>query len=257
MKTIVFDLDGTLTDSKEPLDEEMGSLLKKLLDTCVVTIVSGSSWKQIQKQVIGRIKADVSLLHRLYFLPTSGSAMYQLWSKYGWIATYQHKLPRRDALRIIQAFEDVVKETGFEPQKLWGKQIENRESQITFSALGQNAPIEEKEAFDPDCSKRKALVEALQKKITGYEIQISGCTSIDVTMKGTNKKYGVDELMKRLHISKDDVIYVGNSIFKGGDDYVAIEMGLEYVQVRDPEDTKKFIRDFLDASEVKALEKTG
>lgn len=258
MKTIVFDLDGTLTESKESLDNEMVSLIKKLLDTHNVVIVSGASWKQLQKQVLNRLHVDTALLNRLYFLPTSGSSMYQMWGKYGWIEIYGHKFPHKDSARIIQAFEDVLKETKFSPKKIWGKQIEDRESQITFSALGQNAPVEDKEKFDPDFSKRKSIVDSLHKKIFGYEIQISGTTSIDVTLKGINKRYGVDELMKRLHLSKDDVIYVGDSVFKGGDDFAAIELGLEYVQVKNPDETKKWIAGIVqNSANATGLEKVG
>jgi hypothetical protein len=53
--------------------------------------------------------------------------------------------------------------------------------------------------------------------------------------------------MKRTHISKDDVTYVGDTIFKGGNDYAAIEMGLDYVQVKNVSDTKAWINSFLDS----------
>lgn len=247
MKTIVFDLDGTLTESKEDLDDEMVVLLQKLLVSHNVAIISGAAWKQFQKQIVSRLCDDVTLLNNLYLMPNSGGSMYQVWGRYGWVATYQTKLHRRDVSRIQAAFEEAIEESEFEqPQKLWGKQIENRESQITFSALGQKAPLEEKDKYDPDYSKRKILVESLQKKLPSYDIRFGGTTSIDVSLKGINKKYGVDELMKRIHISKDDVVFVGDAIFKGGNDYAAIEMGLDYVQVKDHEETKNWIRGVLD-----------
>lgn len=255
MKTIVFDLDGTLTESKEALDDEMVALLMKLLPTHNVAIISGAAWKQFQKQVVNRLSDDITSLNNLYLLPSSGGSMYQMWGRYGWVATYQNKLHRRDISRIQKAFEEVFEETSFEqPQKLWGKQIENRESQVTFSALGQRAPIEAKEKYDPDFSKRKVLLDALQKKLSSYDVTMGGTTSVDVTLKGINKKYGVDELMKRLHISKDDVVYVGDAIFKGGNDYAAVEMGLDRIQVKDHEETKTWIRGILDQA---VLEKTG
>ena len=254
MKTIVFDLDGTLTDSKEPLDEEMAAILIKLLAFRNVAIISGASWRQFQKQVVNHLKGS-DKLNNLYLLPTSGGSMYQTWGKYGWVATYQHKLHRRDVARIMKAFEEVLEETEFErPKKLWGRQIESRDSQITFSALGQNAPIEAKEKYDPDFSKRRALADALQKKLPSYDVRIGGTTSIDISLRGINKKFGIDELMKRLHVSKDDVVYVGCDIFKGGSNYVAIEMGLDHVEVRDSEETRHWIRDILDAE---VLEKTA
>jgi HAD superfamily hydrolase (TIGR01484 family) len=253
MKTIVFDLDGTLTESKEALDSEMIALLSKLLATHSIAIVSSSTWKQFQKQVLTGIDENVN---NLYLLPNSGGSMYQTWGRYGWVATYQTKLSKRDTDRIEKAFDDAIADSGFkQPDKLWGKQFENRESQITFSALGQKAPIEEKESYDPDLSKRKVLVESLQKKLTSYDVSISGTTSVEVSLKGINKKFGIDELMKRLHVSKDDVLFVGSKIVKGNTNYVAVEMGLNYVQVNDCEDTKKLIRSLLDPAT--SLEKTG
>lgn len=253
MKTIVFDLDGTLTESKEALDSEMIDLLSKLLATHSIAIVSSSTWKQFQKQILTGIDENVN---NLYLLPNSGGSMYQIWGRYGWVATYQIKLSKRDTDRIEKAFDDAIADSGFkQPNKLWGKQFENRESQIIFSALGQKAPIEEKESYDSNLSKRKALAESLQKKLTSYDVSISGTTSVEVSLKGINKKFGIDELMKRLHISKDDVLFVGSKITKGSTNYVAVEMGLNYVQVNDCEDTKKLIRSLLDSA--MPLEKTG
>ncbi len=255
MKTIVFDLDGTLTESKESLDNEMIALLNKLLATHCIAIISSATWKQFQKQVVSCVD-NTAPLNNLYLLPNSGGSMYQTWGQYGWVATYQTKLTKRDTDRIEKALTESITESSFkQPQKLWGKQIENRESQITFSALGQKAPIEEKEKYDPDFSKRKALIETLQKKLMSFDVRISGTTSIEISLKGVNKKFGIDELMKRLHTSKDDVLFIGTDITKGNSNYIAVEMGLSYLQVKDFEDTKKIIRSILDKSSV--LEKTG
>src|SRR5690606_25146130 len=242
MKTLVFDLDGTLTESKQPIDPEMAALIGKLLETNNVAIISGASWEQIETQVLNRLTIKPELLSSLYIIPTSGSAMYQVWGKYGWVSVYQHKLNKGSVVEITKAFEKSIVETAWkQPEKLWGKQIENRESQITFSALGQKAPIEKKEVFDPDGSKRKVLLEFLQKKIPNYDIRLGGSTSIDISLRGINKKYGIEELIKRLHISKDNITYIGNAIYKDGNDYAAIELGLNFVKVSDPEDTKKWI----------------
>ena len=249
MKTIVFDLDGTLTISKDALDEEMTALLGKLLASCNVAIISGASWKQVHKQIGSLLNINTTALNNLYILPASGGSMYQSWGKYGWVAAYQNKLSPRDVDRISAAFEEAIAESGFEqPQKLWGKQFENCDSKITFSALGQKAPLSAKEKWDSDGMKRRTLADVLYRKLQTYEVRIAGKTSIDVSAKGINKKYGIDELMKKLRASKDDILYVGDAIFKGGSDYAAIEMGLIYVQVRDPEDTKTWIRNTLDSA---------
>lgn len=247
MKTIVFDLSGTLSISKNALDDEMVTLIGKLLEDNNVAIMSGSSWKQVNKQINNLLNIDSKLLNNLYILPASGGSMYQSWGKYGWVAAYQNKLQTKEIEQIYKAFESSIIESKFEqPQKLWGKQLDNCDSKVTFSALGSKAPFEAKDNWDTDGNKRKALFESLKHKLQSYEVRIAGKTSIDVSLKGINKKYGIDELMKKLRVSKDDVIYVGDEIFKGGGDYAAIEMGLVYVQVKDPEDTKVWIRNTLD-----------
>jgi len=249
-KTIIFDLGGTLSLSKDSLDHEMISLITKLLESNTVAIISGSSWKQVHSQINGLLEIDSKLLNNLHILSDSGGSMYQYWGRYGWVASYQNKLNSKDIDRINSAFSDAIIESNFDqPQKLWGKQLENYDSKVTFSALGQKAPTEVKEGWDVDGNKRRNLADILRKKLSGYEVRVAGMNSIDVSVKGINKKYGIDELMKRLHISKDDVIYIGNNIFKGGSDYAAIEMGLVYTQVKDPEDTKGWIRGILDVDD--------
>lgn len=245
MKTIIFDLDGALSESKEAIDDEIANLISKLLCSHNVAIISSSMWRNFQKQVVVKLNADDPNLSNLYLLPTSGGSLYQTWGKYGWVATYQLKLLHKDIVRITKAISEVMQEKNIEKPKTWGRQLECKESKIIFSVLGQNAPSDEKDKFDPDSSKRKILIEALQKKISSYDIRCSGKTSIEISLRGINKKYGIDELMKRLHVSKDDVVYIGPSIFKGGEGYVAIEMGLEYVQVNGVEDTKGFIRNLI------------
>lgn len=249
MKTIVFDLSGTLAISKDALDGEMVVLIGKLLASCNVAIISGASWKQVSKQISDLLTIDSKVLNNLYILPASGGSLYQSWGKYGWVAAYQNKLGLREIDRINAAFEEAIAESGFkQPQKLWGKQFENCDSKVTFSALGQKAPLEAKDKWDVDGNKRRGLVEVLRRKLPTYEVRAAGKTSIDVSAKGINKKYGIDELMKKLRASKDDLLYVGDDIVKGGSDYAAIEMGLIYVQVRDPEDTKAWIRNTLDGT---------
>ncbi len=251
MKTIVFDLSGTLAVGKDSLDDEMVVLIGKLLDTNNAAITSDASWKSVQKQIDNLMHINSTLLNNLYILPASGGSLYQSWGKYGWVASYQKKLDPHEYAKICNTFEEAIVESGFDrPQKVWGKQFEDCESKVTFSALGLKAPLEAKETWDVDGSKRRVLADVMRSKLPStFEVRVVGMNSIDVSEKGINKKYGIDELMKKLRASKDDVIYIGNKICKGGNGYVAIEMGLVYCQVKDPEDTKEWIRKTLDGSD--------
>jgi hypothetical protein len=249
MKTIVFDLNGTLTESKQPLDKEMASLLRKILETGKynVAVISGLSWKTIQKQFLGSIGTeDTKLLNNLYILASSGGALYQTWSKYGWIAKYHSNPTKTEIEKAHRVIESVLKAVPeLTPEKLWGKQVEDRETQVTFSALGQKAPLEEKAKWDPEAKKRLAVLPRLAQELPTFEVKVAGLTSIDFTPRSCGRKFGIDELMQQLRISKDDIVYVGDSLFEGGCDYASVEIGLDNVRVSSIDDTKNWIKKLL------------
>jgi hydroxymethylpyrimidine pyrophosphatase-like HAD family hydrolase len=116
---------------------------------------------------------------------------------------------------------------------------------VTFSALGQEAPISEKAILDPDHKKRQEIVRNLAPLLPDFEIEIGGMTSIDITKKGMNKEHGITAAVEDLGISKEDVLYVGDSLFPGGNDYGAVQAGVRTLAVKDVSDTKKFIREYL------------
>lgn len=246
MNTIIFDL-GTLTNGKETLDEEMTALLCKLSTSNIVTIITNANWKQLSKQV----HDFISIVHsNIYMLPELGGSMYQNWGKYGLVAVYQNKLSTKDIDTITSAIDSTLKDINFEfPQKVWGKTIDIGESRISFCPLGQKAPVEAIEKWDVDCSVRKLISDQLRNKLSGFDVYVYA-DGINISIKGMNKKYGIDELMKRARISRDDVTYIGTSFHKNSTDYVAVEMGLSHSQVRDLDDTKVWIRKILSGNEI-------
>ena len=137
----------------------------------------------------------------------------------------------------MEAFDKSLEATGFTPEKTWGERIEDRGSQITFSALGQSAPIEAKATWDPDFEKRKVIQVDLQKRLPDLSINMGGTTSIDITKKGVDKGYGLKRLSKESGIPLDDMMFIGDAIFPGGNDYPAKEIGLKTVCVKNPDGT--------------------
>ena len=75
-RLIVFDLDGTLAESKSPLDDEMSRLLHDLLGIVKVAVISGGDWPQFEKQVLSNLPND-QRLENLSLLPTCGTKFYQ------------------------------------------------------------------------------------------------------------------------------------------------------------------------------------
>lgn len=234
-RLITFDLDGTLAESKQPLDDVMGEALADLLAVVDVAIISGGDWPQFDKQIASRLpdRADRS---RLWLMPTTGTKLYTFRSD-AWQAVYAELFADDEKQRILEAFDAALEATGFLPEAVWGERIEDRGSQITFSALGQQAPIDAKEKWDPDFAKRKIIQHDLRARLPGLSINMGGSTSIDITREGVDKAYGLKKLRDESGIPLDAMMFVGDAIFPGGNDYPTTTLGLDTICVRDPRET--------------------
>jgi HAD superfamily hydrolase (TIGR01484 family) len=236
MKELVaFDLDGTLAESKQALKDDMAEALADLLTVAHVSVISGGDWPQFQKQVASRLPARADL-SRLWLMPTTGTKLYT-YAEGQWSAVYAELFSDAEKARIIEAFNESLDATGFQPEQSWGERIEDRGSQITFSALGQQAPIHAKETWDPDFAKRKIIQADLRTRLPGLAINMGGATSIDITREGVDKGYGLKKLRDHSGIALGKMLFIGDAIFPGGNDYPAKELGLDTVRVRDPQDT--------------------
>ena len=237
-RLIVFDLDGTLARSKSPLDTEMAELLHALLDIADVAVISGGSWAQFEAQVLSNLPHD-DRLEKLSLLPTCGTKFFAYDG--GWRAIYSEDLSAEDKTRIVNALKSALRETGLGEQKTWGDVIEDRGSQITFSALGQEAPLAAKAKWDPDFAKRQKIKAILDESIPDFSVRLGGTTSVDVTKLGIDKAYGIHKLRDILGISLEEMLFVGDALFVGGNDRPAMDAGVTSIQVRDPDETKRVI----------------
>jgi len=239
MKQLVaFDLDGTLAESKQPLRDDMGEALADLLGVADVAVISGGDWPQFEKQVASRLP-DRADLTRLWLMPTTGTKLYR--HDGGWAAVYAELFDDEQKRAILAAFDAALEATGFVPEQTWGERIEDRGSQITFSALGQQAPLDAKDHWDPDFAKRKIIQADLRTRLPGLSINMGGATSIDITRAGVDKAYGLKKLRDASGIPLDAMMFIGDAIFPGGNDYPAKELGLDTVRVRDPQETLSVI----------------
>ncbi|QDU98935.1 HAD-IIB family hydrolase [Lignipirellula cremea] len=241
-KLVVFDLDGTLAQSKSPVDAEMATLLKALLRIVKVAVISGGGWPQFKEQLLSSLPHDESLT-RLSLMPTCGTKLYQY--EAGWKERYSEDFTREQKTKIICSLKQVIERSNFDSHKHWGEVIEDRGSQITFSALGQNAPLGKKTQWDPDFAKRKSMKTLLDDLIPEFSVRLGGTTSIDVTRPGIDKAYGIRKLRDTLGVAIGDMIFIGDAIFPGGNDYPAQQAGAQSIGVRDPDETKRVIEAIL------------
>ena len=238
-RLIVFDLDGTLAPSKSPLEKDMAEHLERLLTVARVAVISGGAWPQFEKQLLSNLPTD-GPLDRLSLLPTSGTRFLQ-YENGDWRELYAENFTPEEKTKIIDALNKALDQSGLREAKHWGEIIEDRDSQITMSALGQEAPLDVKKTWDPDFAKRKKIKAILDPLLPEFSVGMGGASSIDVTRPGVDKAYGIGKLEEVLNIPVADMIFIGDALFPGGNDEPARKTGVDCIRVRDPEETGRVI----------------
>jgi hypothetical protein len=220
----------------------MAVLFNALLSIVKVAVISGGDWPQFEKQVLSNLPHD-DHLKNLSLLPTCGTKFYKYTAD--WKKNYSEDFTAEQKEKIISSLKQAIDASGFRVEKVWGETIEDRGSQITFSALGQQAPLEEKKKWDPDFIKRKKMKTLLEKLIPEFSVRLGGATSVDVTKPGIDKAYGIRKLRDILGIGIKEMIFIGDALFPGGNDYPAEEAGVVSIRVRDPNESKRVIETII------------
>jgi HAD superfamily hydrolase (TIGR01484 family) len=231
-RLIAFDLDGTLATSKSAIGELIANRLKDLLTLYDVCVISGGTFAQFQVQLIDRLHVSPADLSRLHLMPTTGTRYFRFdATTLTWTRQYSDDLTGEQRARIVDVLTDGAKSLGFWEPKPQGEIIEDRGSQVTFSALGQNAPPPMKYTWDPDGAKKKALRDYAATRLPELEVHIGGTTSVDVTNAGVDKAYGMRRLMRILDLTNADVLFLGDKLDEGGNDYPVKAMGIDTIAV--------------------------
>lgn len=257
-KLIAFDLDDTLAPSKSPAPARIIDLLAELLQHTQVAVISGGNFDQFDSQLLSRLTDEMTgesvkissgddaeqRLQSLHLLPTCGTRYY-LRKRGDWIAQYQEDLAPEDrALAFIIVREEAERLRLWE-EKTWGPILEDRGSQVTFSALGQSAPVADKQAWDPTGEKKNALREAVGARLPHLEVRSGGSTSVDITQKGIDKAYGMQKLAEQTGISLDNMLFVGDRLDTDGNDYPVLALGVPCKAVTGWQDTADYLARIL------------
>lgn len=243
-KLVIFDLDGTLTPPKQDMKPSMAMLLADLTKHVKVAVISGGGFARFQTQFLKSLPHDTAGLGNLYLMPTSGTRFF-VWQG-DWTEKYKEEFSESEKKQILEALQKTFSQCQLErPAQIYGSLIEDRGSQITFSGLGQSAPLELKMKWDPTHEKRQKIVDILQPKIPRFDARIGGTTSIDITRRGMNKAYGIHKLEQYLGIPLTDMVFVGDALFYGGNDYPVKATGIDCVEVKDSEETERLIRSWF------------
>jgi phosphomannomutase len=248
-RVVAFDLDNTLAESKSPITVRMAGLLDRLLAGFQVCVISGGKFEQFETQLIDHLHVAPARLCALHVMPTCGTRYYRFDLTAGaWQQVYAEDLPADKRATIAAALEQGAAALGFRETKLWGEQIEDRGSQVTFSALGQAAPVASKEAWDPDGAKKRKLRDYVADELPEFEVRVGGSTSIDVTKHGIDKAYGIKKLIALLGVEREELIFVGDRLDEGGNDYPVKAMGIDCLKVSRWQDTALVIETILEVT---------
>ena len=235
-KVIAFDVDETVISNCEPISIEMASLINKLKDK-IVLFISGTDVIEICKLVSRRL----SIPHHI--VGSTGSH-YSYYDEEEEIVTINEFLLSDDQEnQIFLALNRLVWEYDLKPLTKIRDQILHRKTQITLSALGRHAPKDKKASFDPDKKKRKKYVKFLRRYLLekDFNIRIGGTTSVDITLSGIDKAFGMEKFMKYTKVRKGDILYFGDKFDIDGNDYPIKMMGVKCVEVKSPKDTYEIL----------------
>lgn len=245
-KVIAFDLDGTLAPSKSALPDAMGTQMSELLRHKQVVVISGGKFEQFVKQLLSGLKVSAEELRNLHIMPTCGTRYYRYnEADDDWELVYAEDIPKDDKQKIIDALNKGFDDLGYREKKTYGETIEDRHSQITFSVLGQDIVdelgekgVELKEAWDPDDKKKQELRDYIAPLIPDYEVRVGGVTSIDVTMQGIDKAYGIQKIIDLLGLTKENILFIGDRLYEGGNDYPVKVMGVDTIEIGSWQETR-------------------
>lgn len=218
-----LDLDGTITESRQIISQEMRAKLLSLKEPIVV--ISGAERKQMEYQLNGL---------PCVILAQSGNDS-PLW---------QNKLSKEEVQEVYRHLDEIAKEF---PQYIdnyyehfWNMDdlVENRGCQIAFSFIGHHAQRTEKVTFDPTKKKRIAILKKVPFKSKTLKCTVAGTTCLDYTKKGGDKGSNLKRWIKENNLKKKDCVYFGDALFKGGNDESVIGV-MKCVEIKDPDDLLK------------------
>ncbi len=235
---IFFDLDDTLTPSRSPMSAGHTPVFVELCDRKDVIVISGAQESQMDKQL------PQECAGHLYRLTQNGNHAVAPDGSLLWSERFSNE-QEEAVYAFIKQVHDEIALTVKDEQNL----VEHRGSQISYSLIGHDEAREIKKAFDPDASKRKAILadhaaDVERLRTLGIEITAGGTTCLDIFLLGKNKGFHVANLIEKMGWKREDCVYVGDAIEPGRNDESVIGV-IPTHSVSGPDDTFIFIKQML------------
>ena len=239
IKLIAMDLDGTLTQHKQPMSAQCRAMLTRLRERYQLLMVGAGQVQRIFRQM-EQFPVDIignyGLQYAKYNAQTGQLDMQ-------WDLSFPC-----DRERTEQIVTDFRRRYGF--AEFAGDNVEFHPSGcITFPILGTKARIEDKLTFDPDRSKRRKIYREVAEAFDDYCVFVGGSSSFDMAPKPYNKFYALDLYCRENGLSHDQVLFVGDDYGIGGNDESVYLSDIPFLRVDDYRQFPDLIGKLLDIAE--------
>lgn len=203
MYRFIFDVDGTLTPSRQRIEPNFAEFFLDFCKAHAVYLVTGSDRpKTIEQLGAGIVRAA----RRVY--NCSGN---DVWEQDNNIYTSSWTIP-------IVAKEWLARELDLSPFPLrTGKHLEERPGCVNFSIVGRHASLSQRQLyveFDEEHKERERIALHFNHKFTALSARVGGDTGIDIFPKNHDKS----QILKDFSPS-DRLMFFGDKMEPGGNDY--------------------------------------
>ena len=235
IKLVAFDLDGTLTQHKTPLDDTNRAVLEQLSKYYKLVMVGAGNAMRIFNQ-LGGFPMDVM-------------------GNYGMqLGLYNPETKTLDLVRndcvpcdresVDKRITMLRERFGF--TEYAGENVEFHDSGcVTFPILGTKAKAEDKLAFDPDRSKRRKIYDIVVETFPEFVVFVGGSSSFDMAPRPRDKFYALSNFCKELGLSHDEVAYAGDDYGPGGNDESVYKSDIRFYCVDDYTKLGEYLKELL------------
>tara|TARA_Y100000310_G_scaffold345402_1_gene464506 strand:- start:14698 stop:16188 length:1491 start_codon:yes stop_codon:yes gene_type:complete len=236
-KIIIADVDETICETCQVVSNEMAQQINNMIESGYeFAFISGTKVEDLQKMISSKVN------NKHHILGTTGTNYTYMKDGMGKLV-YNLNFDPQEKEEIIVALQKAIDNFNIESMTTKEDQLQDRDSQITLSAIGRNAPIDLKKEYDPDGSKRQIWKEFLKEHLdpNKYDIKIGGTTSLDVTKKGLDKEWGIKEFANHHGFELHNILFFGDKIYPDGNDFPATRI-VDCISVKNPEETLEMLK---------------